>query len=210
MTKSPSGVKSDHKFSCLDLERIAARVRVDLGLKAHQAIDAIRLFEDLHDITICQNDGTTISLGGYVTPELTEGYALHNSERKRLEIIASERTYEWLLAGNPRAKYFVAHELGHCILHTDQLIRLAKMPTDLQTAFHRGGTGGVTHKSYEDTEWQANAFASALLMSAKGIMGMKEKYGLFTPAMIVEQYDVSFEAARYRYELLMKRPNLLF
>ena len=78
-----------------------------------------------------------------------------------------------------RAGYFVAHELGHCVLHSGQLVRLAQMPTDQQAAFHRA-SGRIAHKAFEDTEWQANAFAGALLMPAAGLAAFERESGRVT------------------------------
>ena len=107
---------------------------------------------------------------------------------------------------NPRAGYFVAHELGHVVLHPDQLVRLAEMPTNQQTSFHRGR---ADHKPYEDTEWQANAFASALLMPAAGLQGLEDRSGWLTTSLIAARFGVSVEAAGYRLELYQDRRDEL-
>jgi Zn-dependent peptidase ImmA (M78 family) len=165
MNKPLSGVRADEKLSYRKLENFAAYVRQQVGFTPEAAIDPLRLFEDLHNLQITRKDGIVIPLWGHVSSmENSEGYARYDGERKVIEIVASERSYEWLEEGHPRASYFVAHELGHCLMHTDQLIRLAQIPSNQQAAFHRGQTG---HKIFEDTEWQANAFASALLMPAR-------------------------------------------
>jgi Zn-dependent peptidase ImmA (M78 family) len=95
----------------------------------------------------------------------------------------------------------LAHELGHCGLHTDQLIRLSQLPRKQQAAFHRGYSD---HKPYQDTEWQANNFASALLMPAKGLDGL-EKAGLLNPLAVSTRFHVSAEAASYRLALFAAR-----
>jgi hypothetical protein len=203
VTKGLSGVRADHKLSYRDMEKWAAHVRQQLNFPHDQAIDPLRLFEDLHDISIKQRDGTVIPLrGGVIALEDSEGYTRYDGKRKVIEILASERTYGWLEEGHPRATYFLAHELGHCVLHTDQLVRLAQMPTNQQAAFHRGREG---HKPYEDTEWQANAFASALLMPASGIAAIEREVFALTPPIIAGRFGVSNEAAKYRLELLGNR-----
>lgn len=145
-----------------------------------------------------------IPLRSHVTIlENSEGYTRYDCPRHVLEILASEQTYERLEEGHPRAGYFLAHELGHCVLHTDQLVRLAEMPPNQQKAFHRGGRSG--HKSYEDTEWQANAFASALLMPARGIAALAKSYGQVSVGMVADRFRVSREAAGYRMDLIEKK-----
>lgn len=207
MNKSLSGVCADNKYSYQKLEHFAAYVRKELNLPADAAIDSLRLFEDLHDISISQRDGTEIPLrGGVIALDNSEGYARYDREKKIIEILASEKTYGWLEENHPRGKYFVGHELGHCILHTDQLIRLAQMPTNQQAAFHRGRTD---HKPYQDTEWQANAFASALLMPASGLASLERQRKYLSEAMIVRQFGVSLEAAGYRLKLYSERKTEL-
>jgi hypothetical protein len=203
MSKSLSGVRADQKYSYSKLESVAAYARKQLRFEPDQAIDPLRLFEDLHYIRVKQGNDTMIPLrGGVIELEDSEGYTRYDRNKKVLEILASARTYEWLEKRRPRAGYFVAHELGHCVLHSDQLVRLAQMPTNQQAAFHRGRIG---HKPFEDTEWQANAFAGALLMPARGIADLERHYRVVTVAAIMDQFGVSTEAARYRLGLFSDR-----
>lgn len=203
MTKALCGVRADQGASYQKLEALASHVRKQLSFAPDAAIDPLRLFEDLHEISIRQGGGQLIPLrSGVVALEDSEGYARYDRGRKLIEILASERIYEWLERGHPRASYFVAHELGHCVLHTDQLIRLAQMPTNQQAALHRDRVG---HKPFQDTEWQANAFASALLMPARGIASLEQRYGSVSAELIVDQFGVSREAAGYRLILFNER-----
>ena len=208
MSKGLSGVRADNKYSYRKLEAFAAYVRKELKFDAGQAIDPLRLFEDLHQIGIKKSDGKLIPLrGGVIAVEDSEGYTRYDRHHQVIEILASESIYHRLENQHPRAGYFVAHELGHCVLHTDQLVRLAQMPTNQQAAFHRGREG---HKPFEDTEWQANAFASALLMPARGIAALEEDYGQLTASLIADQFGVSHEAAGYRLNLYnTKKDELL-
>jgi len=207
MSNGLTGVRADGAQSYRKLENFAAYVRRQLDFSPAEAIGALRLFEDLHDIKIHQSDGRVIPLWGHVKSlQDSEGYASYDRERRVIEIVASEQVYEWLEEGHPRAAYFVGHELGHCVLHTDQLIRLAKMPTNQQAAFHRGLQA---HKAFEDTEWQANAFSSALLMPAAGLAAVEGEYGYLTTSLIMEKFGVSREAAGYRLELYNSRKGEL-
>ena len=207
MTRGLSGVRADSSWSYRRLEGLAAHVREQLNLRADEAVDPLELFEDLHEISISRSNGVEIPLrGGVISLEDSEGYTRFDGGRDVLEILASERTYEGLEQGHPRAGYFVVHELGHCVLHTDQLVRLARMPTEQQAAFHRGRQG---HRACDDTEWQANAFASALLMPAQGVAALERQNGGLTVSMIVEHFRVSREAANSRIDLFTARRNEL-
>jgi hypothetical protein len=201
MRRELSGVRADRSYSYADLEKLAAYVRDQLKMSPHEAIKPLELFEGLDDITIGRSAGKPIPLrGGVEALDDSEGYTRYNGQHEVIEVLASELMYQWLEERRPRAGYFVAHELGHCVLHTDQLVRLAQMPTNQQEAFHRGGRAG--HKAYEDTEWQANAFASALMMPAKGLAALEQECGgKLWVGDVVDRFGVSLEAAGYRLEL---------
>ena len=207
MPKPLTGVRADQARSYSNLEKVAAIVRQKLNFQPDEAIDALRLFESLSDIRIERSSGKPIPLGyGVVELADSEGYAKYDSEKHVIEVLASVETYGWLEQRHPRGGYFVAHELGHCLLHTDQLLRLAKMPTAEQAAFHRLKT---EHKPYQDTEWQANAFASALLMPAVGLVALEKEHGVISVGEVAGRFGVSHEAAGYRLELFTARRHQL-
>ena len=202
-TRGRSGARADRGYSYSKLEASAAHVRQHFGVSPDQAIDPLELFEDLHKISLRRSNRQPLSLGyGVVRLEDSEGYARYDRVRDVIEILASETTYEWLVRKHPRGAYFVAHELGHCILHADQLVRLAMMPTKQQAAFHRGRE---SHEAYHDTEWQANAFASALLMPASGLATIEHVNHELSVPLIVNQFGVSREAAGYRLALYKRK-----
>ncbi len=195
MTRQLCGVRADSPRSYQGLERVASYVRQLLKLLPEEAIRPLHLFESLDDISIQRASGEPIPLRhGVIALEDSEGYTRYDSERGLIEVLASEQTYEWLEQGHARATFFVPHELGHSLLHTQQLIRLAQMPTRQLAALHRRSAG---HRAFEDTEWQANAFACALLMPADGLVALeRERSGQLTAFDISQRYGVSREAAR--------------
>ena len=209
MPKGLSGVRADCGYSYKRVEQVAAYVREQLKFAPADAINALDLFEGLDDIAVQDRTRQTIPLrAGVIGTEDSEGFTKYDSARQVIEILASATTYDWLEEGYPRAGYFVAHELGHCLMHTDQLVRLAQMPVAEQAAFHRGGEV-AEHEAYRDTEWQANAFASALLMPARGLLALEQEYKEFGPTEVAEHFHVSTQAARYRLELYNKRKREL-
>jgi Zn-dependent peptidase ImmA (M78 family) len=202
-----AGIRADRSYSYRALEKTARSVRNYLNLSPEVPVDALQLFENLDQIRIKVSDESIIPLRERVDLLENEGYTRYDDERKIIEVVASDRTYRGLENGLARAAYFIAHELGHCVLHTAQLVRLAQLPTiEQQAAFHRGGR--AEHKPYQDTEWQANAFASALLMPAAGIRLLEDDYPA-TPSRIAMQFHVSLEAAGYRLELYQQRRSEL-
>ena len=188
---------------------MASAVREQLHTSVSGAIDGSQLFEGLDDIPIRDRSGRAFPLRGYVS-EIgeSEGLARFDSDRGRIEILVAPKTYRWLETGHPRGAYLVAHELGHCVLHTDQLVRLASMPVTQQAGFHRGG-GPAAHAIYFDTEWQANGFASALLMPAQGLLALEEQFGELTQSSVAGHFGVSREAAGYRLNLFGSRRTRL-
>lgn len=205
MRRPLTGVRADRCYSYAALEKMAAYVRRELKITPHEAIKPLEMFEGLDDITIGRTGQEPIRLRhGVEALDELEGYTKYNREQDLIEVVASELTYQWLEERRPRAGYFVAHELGHCVLHTEQLVRLAQMPKNQIEVLQRGGHRG--HKAYEDTEWQANAFASALLMPAKGLAALEEEVGAeLWAGDVADRFGVSLEAAGYRLELWKQR-----
>ena len=74
-----------------------------------------------------------------------------------------EDVYERAVAGVPRDRLTIAHEIGHLFLHENDVIALCRMEP------------GETLKAYEDPEWQANCFGGELLASFYLIRGMSEE-----------------------------------
>ena len=208
MPKALSGIRADRGYSYQKLERVAAYVREQLDFSPSDAINALELFEGLDDIVVQSRAKQEIPLRASVTGiEDSEGFARYDSDLHVIEVLASARTYHWLEKRHPRAGYFVAHELGHCVLHTDQLVRLARMPVAEQAAFHRGGEV-ARHEAYRDTEWQANAFAGALLMPARGLLILEQDEKL-SPSEIAAHFHVSAQAASYRLDRYQRRKREL-
>src|SRR5579862_7480373 len=129
MNKGHSGVCADQGHSYRSLEQIAHKVRGYLNLTNDEALNGLELFENLDEISIKLRNGKVIPFrSGVVALEDSEGYTRYDMRKNFMEILASEQTYDRLEAGHSRATYFIAHELGHCVLHTDQLVRLAELP----------------------------------------------------------------------------------
>lgn len=89
--------------------------------------------------------------------------------------------YEGLIAHRGRDRFTACHEIGHAVMHGGRLNRLAP---------------GLKPAPYRDPEWQANTFASALLMPAH----MMAVVGSIEDA--AEEFGVTEEAARVRARIL--------
>lgn len=88
--------------------------------------------------------------------------------------------YEGILAHRGRDRFTGCHELGHTVFH-GTLNRVRAGPAD---------------KTYCDPEWQANTFASCLLMPAHMVQVAS------SVREIVSEFGVSEDAARVRLKVL--------
>ena len=73
-----------------------------------------------------------------------------------------EDVYDRAAAGEGRDRLTVAHEVGHLLLHDNDMIALCRLDPAEKL------------KPYEDPEWQADAFAGELLASSYLIKGLSE------------------------------------
>ncbi len=77
--------------------------------------------------------------------EMEDTYGTTNTESNIMKI--REDVYDGAVAGNPRDRFTLCHELGHFLLHQPQFISFAR--------------GAIP--TYCQPEWQANTFAAELM-----------------------------------------------
>jgi hypothetical protein len=196
MFRPLTGIQADQGQSYYSIEEIASSLRESLGLGPLDEFDALGFFHDaLPDLELTAG-GRTIQVVEGIETCAPHGLTRWDVATSKLEVILSDSTYAQLLTGHVRARSTVAHETGHAILHTAQIVRLAGLGLASQVAFHRDRT---PHRACFDTEWQANAFASALLMPAAGVRAMQEERRL-SVSEIAKTFRVSEESAGYRLE----------
>ncbi|KLV40575.1 MULTISPECIES: ImmA/IrrE family metallo-endopeptidase [Aeromonas] len=140
-------------------------------------IDIVRFLEVLHNhgqITIeyCENE------------ELVAEYAKATPSMQSIKVRSS--VYLDALDGNPRARFTLAHELGHLVLHHNIVPEFAH-------------SQAMSFFDYtEDVEWQANEFASWLLVDPNNAEYLKN------PRAIANHFGVSLEVAMYQTDKLRK------
>ena len=114
--------------------------------------------------------------------EMPDKYATYNAYNNTMEV--REDVYQKAIEGDGRQRFTIAHELGHYFLHKEG-VKLCR--TD----------GNSRVVSYLDPEWQANTFASALLMPPRMIEGL-------SPLEISLACKTSAQAAEIAYNKVKK------
>jgi hypothetical protein len=201
------GHQADQARSYWEIEGIAKRVRAKMlpHIGPSVAVPTNDLLCGIGSL-VGTHEGKRVPVV-YGVDELDMGVEAEtwfNEELHRIEIDLSVCTYEQLEFDDGRARFSLCHELGHVILHFRQVIRLAG--THRRAAAMMRGT--ARHSKCWDTEWQANAFAGALLMPAEGLAMLEQAEGLSTQA-IAHAFGVSGYAADVRDSIYRKRKTEL-
>jgi len=193
---APRGVPAYRGRSYAELERLAGDVRRKIApaAKVTESLNATSIFEHLDEYRVSVR-GTSVALDYAVEnlPPTVEAEAKYDPETNKIVVTLSAKTYAELRRGTPRAVFTVAHEIGHAVLHPAELFdrALAPDPRAMQRVI-------PTHQLYKDTEWQANGFAAALLMPARGLLILEANGADLDGFVISEQFAVSMQAAELR------------
>jgi hypothetical protein len=132
-----TGIPADRARSYASIEAITVALRETLNLEEDERFDALNFFEkQLAEIVITEGD-QEIKMVEAVDDCPQEGMTRWDGGAERLEIVLAQSTYDLLQDNHVRARSTVAHETGHAILHTAQIIRMAGMSLRSQIAFHR-------------------------------------------------------------------------
>ena len=134
--------------------------------------------------------------------ELCEGVTIPQ-ERK---IVLSSESYEKLCRNDYRTRFTAAHEIGHAILHIQQF------ENEQNVKFENRNDIKLYRKKdippYQNPEWQANSFASALLMPTEYIYEfISNNYDNFNFVIGDMHFylNVSYTAAKIRYDNFIQR-----
>ncbi|WP_339820884.1 ImmA/IrrE family metallo-endopeptidase [uncultured Paracoccus sp.] len=158
-----------------EIGRIADNLRSQLGQANTPRVPVIEIIERVLD----QRLGLVrFEVGSREEMGRAEGYTCPKGEF----IMLREDVYEGVWAGEGRARFTTAHELGHWAMHTNMPLARAK---------HGDGT-----PKYRLAEPQANQFAAEFLMPECFINAHDEEHDL------IERFGVSREAAQNRLRYL--------
>lgn len=194
--KPLTGIPADkaRSYASIELETVALRIK--LGLEPLDRFDALDFFDKQIGEMVLVDHGKKVHMVEAIDDCQQEGMTRWDPEQQKIEVVLADKTYEMLQQNHVRARSTVAHETGHAFQHTAQIIRLAGMSLRSHVALHRDRN---PHRAYLDTEWQANAFGSSLLMPAAGIQALVDRHGT-SIGKIARTFGVSEESATYRLE----------
>lgn len=109
-----------------------------------------------------------------ILPQIVEGYNYEILPKedmpnkcgetfpKENKITIREDIYQQAIEGDGFARFCIAHEIGHLLLNDIDSISFCKLEP------------GESLKTYEDPEWQADAFGGELLMNYRKIIDLSE------------------------------------
>ena len=194
MYARPRGYKADRgALSYAKIERIAARVRRVLApdIPLNDALPGLELFENLEEFGVrTRVSRISLSYGVLDLPAGVEAETRYHGDKNCIVVGLSANTYQHLERGQGRARHTLNHEVGHAVLHAEQLKRISTLP-HAAAALDRA----QDHRFCEDTEWQADAFAAALEMPARGLLALEGRYGNLSAGLVSSMMQVSVEAA---------------
>lgn len=203
MSRQPGFPTSPLSYAAIEIRAASAREALVPGIKPTEAIPGILLFEQLDNYVI----GRGVQLDYQVTrlPVGIEALTRYEPDAREIIVTLSEEIYSALEGENRRARLTLGHEIGHTALHADLLIKLAEIP-HRKAALMRGNS--PKFPLYCDSEWQADAFASALLAPAKGLEILEGRRRL-SSTVVSETFKMSAKAATVRLRVYEQRKRQL-
>lgn len=170
--------------------RVAGRTRKQIRKVAESWWGAFKLPIEQFPIVQVVDVGLSKHFGDRYTFAVLEREQMTNShgltDPDQLIMLIRRDVYDGACRGQGRDRFTLAHELGHLILHGGGRY--------LERADPRAPP--PTHKKWEDSEWQADTFASELLMPITVVKKCK------TPGELAVRAGVSVSAAEVRFKVL--------
>lgn len=166
--------------SYLSIEGKAQALREMLapyGVNADRAFPIVEVLEHVMPTIMPE-----FYLGVASWQELNGAEAIKTRDNK---IMVREDVYDQAIEGQARARFTLAHELGHLMLHEEHVLHRMTTPA------------GKKLKVFYDPEWQADAYASAVLMPRQSVSHLAIDE-------IVSKFRVSRRAAEVRMDKIQK------
>lgn len=177
-------------LSAIDVQDIAVNILRKYQPSALLLPEAIKIEWLVEQVLTESGFALEIKPDGFLQPDVE---ALTDFQNRLVYI--RESTYEKLGKADGRARFTLAHECGHVVLHTDQW--LYKLATAARTI------DLTTVKPFLSPEWQANKFAAVLLMPEQtfwpAYCANKEELAGFESVVVQELADM-FKVSRQATE----------
>ncbi|MEH6487429.1 ImmA/IrrE family metallo-endopeptidase [Hyphomonas oceanitis] len=151
-------------------------LREGFGLADREMMPVMEFLEKVLDHKL----GLQLEVGSHAEMGGAEGYTCQLGNFIQLR----EDVYQKAWAGEGRARFTVAHEIGHLHLHAGQPIRLARTTSNIP--------------AYRLSEPQANQYAAEILMPPK-FFSIND-----TAELVAARHGVSVSAASHRLNYLKK------
>lgn len=190
-----------HSYASIERIMAAAREVIAPDTASFKALDCDRIFNDLDRLALNVDRKMRLRLNYDVQDPIgdEEARTQFRPADGCFVVTLTPETAVGLDKKNGRARFTFCHELAHVLLHYKLLIELALNP-ERTSALARAGN----HEDFEDTEWQANAGAAALLMPAAGLQVIEQIEGALEPSYFSGVFEVSQSAATRRLAVFEK------
>lgn len=165
-------------MSTENIRRLVKEIRKRCGLDKRINVPVCHLFEWILGKMVQEFDWEIVP-----DDEMSEEGKTFTGANK-IEI--RESVYISACNGDGRARFTIMHEIGHFFLHDPSRVALCRSSSEEEP------------KTFEDPEWQANAFAAEFLMDFDLIQGMNYK-------QISDECGVTYGAAKTRIGKLQGR-----
>lgn len=112
---------------------------------------------------------------------------------REVSILVAEDVWDALELPPPKSHYArttVCHEIGHAVLHVPVLRRRLLLSDALAR------TQRAELRPYEDPEWQAWAFAGAILLPSATLRMLHAQHNRLTPELVSSIFEVSISMAQ--------------
>lgn len=165
-----------------DVDAAADGIRESLRLSGVAFFPIVDVLEKVLPQLVGKDGGFSFQVGSQLEMGSAEGLTCPSGSFIRVR----EDVYEQACRNGARARFTLAHEFGHFLLHTGQNRPLERARPDEQL------------RAFESAEKQADRFAATLLMPADLISADLGIRG------IVQNFGVSHAAAEVRWDKLQK------
>lgn len=199
-TRRAQGMRANRSHSYKSLERVARDARRRVCPELHDEeplpLGASGIFERLD--SVCVGDPKNPTMLTFAVNDLSpgiEGESRFDPDTNTVTVTLATATYTAVELCEPRGLFSVCHETVHVFEHFPILRQLSVLPHH-EIALLRQ----EAYPIYFDTEWQADAAASAMIMPAKGLERLRLE-GRLTKREVMTRFGASSQAASVRLTL---------